>query len=392
MIPDPQEPYPQTSDSDASLDPSSLGASGKKVLVIDDSADILVVISEYLSMFGFTPYVAEDGRTGIQMAKQHHPDLIICDVTMPTMDGYETLTALRQDEATATIPFIFLSGAADKINMRKGMDLGADDYLTKPFTHKELMAAVNARLEKQAEVQRQSEKKLDELRGNISLALPHELRTPLNGIVGLAQILIEDYASLPPEEIFETASFIHESAMRLHRLIENFLVFSQIELMASESKKIELAGMASPVAVEEVVAELAQKIAKRFKREADSCLEVTPADVLIPQDNLSKIMEELVDNAFKFSESGTPVRVATEVADNRFHFTVTNLGRGMTAEQISRIGPHMQFDRQTYEQQGAGLGLVISKRLTELLSGQFVVVSRPGEQTTVRASFPLPGH
>ena len=275
----------------------------KKVLVIDDTSEIRMIISESLGLYGFNTLVAEDGLTGIDIAQKESPDLIICDVNMPNLDGYGTLTAIRQNDATATIPFIFLSGATEKLNMRRGMELGADDYLTKPFTHKELLAAVNTRLEKQAEVQRHSDKKLDELRGNITLALPHELRTPLNGIMGLASLLMEDYAVLPPEEILESAKYIHESALRLHRLIENFLVFSQIELMASESKKIETSNSIAPVKVDDVISELARSIASRYKRENDLQLKLEPAELLIPAENLKKIAEEIVDNAFKFSEA-----------------------------------------------------------------------------------------
>src|SRR6266571_3513440 len=232
------------------------GNGAKKVLVIDDTQDIRLIIAESLSLYGFKTLSAPDGTTGVELAKAELPDLIICDINMPNLDGYGTLTALRENEVTATIPFIFLSGATDKLNMRRGMELGADDYLTKPFTHKELMAAVNTRLEKQAEFQRHSDKKLDELRGNITLALPHELRTPLNGIMGLASLMMEDYATLPPEEVLESARYIHESALRLHRLIENFLVFSQLELMASEAKKIETLSAAGPLAVKKIVSEL----------------------------------------------------------------------------------------------------------------------------------------
>src|SRR5206468_9443720 len=131
-----------------------------KVLVIDDTAEIRLIISESLKIYGFTVLTAEDGVKGIEVAREDSPDLIICDINMPNLDGYATLTAIRQNESTATTPFVFLSGATDKPNVRRGMELGADDYLTKPFTHKELITAVNARLTKQAEVQRQSEKKL----------------------------------------------------------------------------------------------------------------------------------------------------------------------------------------------------------------------------------------
>lgn len=365
--------------------------SPKKVLVVDDTADIRMIITESLKLYGFDTLSAEDGLSAVEAAKKEVPDLIICDINMPNLDGYGTLTALRENDSTAAIPFIFLSGATDKINMRRGMELGADDYLTKPFTHKELMAAVNARLEKQAEADRRSEKKLDELRGNITLALPHELRTPLNGIMGLANIMIEDYASLPPEEVLESARYIHESALRLHRLIENFLVYSQIALMASEAKKIEMSTAQAPTAVENVLPSVIRAVAKRFQRDADLTLDLEPAKLFVTEENIKKIAEELVDNAFKFSTAGQPVVVRGEVNNHAYHLTILDHGRGLKPEQISKIGPHMQFERQTYEQQGAGLGLIISKRLTELLGGQFSIESQPGVETTVRVVIGIPG-
>jgi signal transduction histidine kinase len=376
--------------SSASATPAA-GTTGKKVLVIDDTEEIRIIISESLNLFGFSTLTAEDGSSGIEMARKNKPDLIICDINMPNVDGYATLTAVREDESTATIPFIFLSGASDKINMRRGMELGADDYLTKPFTHKELMAAVNARLEKQADLQRQSEKKLDELRGNITMALPHELRTPLNGILGLASIMIDDYANMPPSDVLESAKYIHESALRLHRLIENFLLHSQIELMASEKKKIETTSNSTPITVEQIIPELARKVAARFKRENDLVLEIASGVLLIPDDHFKKIVEELIDNAFKFSDNGKQVRVSNSMTDNNFLLSIADQGRGMSGEQISTIGPHMQFERKTFEQQGSGLGLIIAKRLTELLGGQFTIESNLGLGTTVRVSFAMVG-
>lgn len=265
--------------------------------------------------------------------------------------------------------------------------MGADDYLTKPFTHKELMAAVNTRLEKQAELQRQSDKKLDELRGNITMALPHELRTPLNGIMGLASLMIDDHASMPASEVLESAKFIHHSALRLHRLIENFLVYSQIQLMAHGSKRIEISDALPPIDTQEVITEVAKGVAKRHRREKDLDLVLAPASLFLPIDNFRKIIEELVDNAFKFSEEHRPVHLIVELAGNMFHLYVSDHGRGMTAEQIAKIGPHMQFDRKTFEQQGAGLGLVIAKSLTEMLGGEFSIQSKPGQETTVKISF-----
>jgi signal transduction histidine kinase len=370
----------------------ALNKKQKRVLVIDDTEEIRMIIGESLNIYGFETLTAENGETGIQIAQKNLPDLIICDINMPRIDGYETLKAIRHHEPTSTIPFIFLSGATERPNVRKGMELGADDYLTKPFTHKELMAAVNTRLEKQAELQRQSDKKLDELRGNITMALPHELRTPLNGIVGLANILIEDHGKLPPEEVLESAKYIYESAMRLHRLIENFLVFSQIELMGRESKRIEISDLTAPLDVHRFVREIATAVAARYKRESDLVIDLHETSLLIPEDNFRKIVEELVDNAFKFSENGKPVMIATEMKDHHFRMLISDRGRGMTPEQIAKIAPHTQFERKTFEQQGAGLGLIIAKRLTELLGGSLRIESKPGVETTIIVAFEMPGH
>jgi len=126
-----------------------------KILVIEDMTTLREEIMETLKFEGFEVLGAADGDLGVAMAKTTLPNLIICDIMMPKLDGYETLRALRSDPATATIPFIFLTAKAEKSNMRQGMDLGADDYLTKPFSTEELVGAIAARLQKHDEIQAQ---------------------------------------------------------------------------------------------------------------------------------------------------------------------------------------------------------------------------------------------
>jgi DNA-binding response OmpR family regulator len=191
----------------------------KKILVIEDTPAMRDLIVDTLTMENYECVAAEDGLSGVEAARQHHPDLVICDIHMPRMDGYGVLESIRSESAMSTMPFIFLSGAAERGNVRKGMELGADDYLTKPFTIQELIASVTAQFEKQATIQAHSDKRLEELRGNITMALPHELRTPLNGILGLTSMVIEDFSSMGEDEIKESLKFIHDSASRLHRLI-----------------------------------------------------------------------------------------------------------------------------------------------------------------------------
>src|SRR5215472_13496339 len=209
----------------------------RKILVIDDEEWLREMVQMALRQRGFDVVEAGDGASGIEVAKRELPDLVLCDVNMQKVDGYRTLSSLRSDATTASIPFILMTGLADTAGMRHGMELGADDYLPKPFTIENLYAAVEARLKKAQALREEAEKKLADLRDNISMMLPHELRTPLNGILAYGEILSSDAETLQPTEIVEMGQIIHESGKRLERLIENFLIYSQIELIGKDPQR-----------------------------------------------------------------------------------------------------------------------------------------------------------
>lgn len=360
-----------------------------KILVIEDETAIRENILELLEAQDFEAIGAENGRIGVRIATEQVPDLIVCDVMMPELDGYEVLEALRTNPLTVTIPFIFLTAKADKSDTRKGMELGADDYLTKPCRATELLRAVESRLEKQAAVDRQAQKKLDELRGNITHALPHELRTPLNGIIGLSNLLLDDLDSLELSEIREMVEQIQFSGDRLYRLIQNFLLYAELELVATQHERINALRSCQVSTVEELITNQALQQARAANREADLQLELQDSAVLIAANRLKKLVEELIDNAFKFSAPGTPVTIASKVTQNSFILSVSDQGRGMTAEQIAEIGAYMQFERKLYEQQGSGLGLSISKRIAELHGGNLTIESIPSQQTIVLVSLKI---
>src|SRR6266567_1614579 len=168
----------------------------KKILVIDDEEWLREMVQLALRQKGFEVVQAQNGAVGVELARTELPDLVLCDVNMERMDGYLTLSALRNDATTASIPFILMTGLADNAGMRHGMELGADDYLAKPFTIDALYAAVEARLKKVQRVRQEAERRLADLRDNLSLMLPHELRTPLNGIVAYGEILASEAATL----------------------------------------------------------------------------------------------------------------------------------------------------------------------------------------------------
>ena len=361
----------------------------KKVLVVDDDPAVRSLTGKLLQSRGYQTLSAEDGQEGLELARKYLPDLIICDIHMPNLDGYQTLAALQKDPMTAAIPFIFLTAVAGPEEVRYATGLGADDYLTKPFTVKDLVNAVNTRLAKKAAMQRLSDKRLEELRSNIDTALPHELLTPLNGILGMASLLGDEESAPQPHEVRDFARSIQHSALRLHALIENFIMYSGLELIASDPKKI--AGLRTGIScpTKEAIAKVARNLAEAALRPEDLLLMIEEAEVVIHPDYLKKAAEELIETAFKFSVAGRLVRVSTSTVDRQVVLTVADEGRGMTAEQIAGIGAHMQFERRFYEQQGAGLGLIIARRIAELHGGDLRIESAPGQFTQVQLVLPL---
>ncbi|HEX4343802.1 MAG TPA: hybrid sensor histidine kinase/response regulator [Verrucomicrobiae bacterium] len=362
----------------------------KKILVIDDEAWLREMMLLALSQRGFEVIEAGDGEVGIERARKDLPDLILCDVNMERVDGYQTLSTLRNDAGTASIPFILMTGLADQAGMRQGMELGADDYLSKPFTIDGLYAAVDARLKKLQVVRQEAEKKLADLRDNISMMLPHELRTPLNGILAYGEILMADSGSLQPNEIAEMGQVISESGKRLQRLIENFVIYTQIELLAADPRHQASLARKSTVCADNFIEERLRNLAANMRRPEDLALDLASVAVPMSEDYLGKVVDELVQNAFKFSKPGTKVSVSLYDMANSVTLIVTDEGRGFSSDQISRIGAYMQFDRKMQEQQGSGLGLAIAKRLTELHGGTLTIQSDKGANTNITVKLPKP--
>jgi len=363
----------------------------KKILVIDDEEWLREMVQLALRQKGFDVVEAENGAVGIEIARKELPDLILCDVNMERVDGYLTLSALRNEPTTASIPFILMTGMADSAGMRHGMELGADDYLPKPFAIDALYAAVDARLKKAQALRQEAEKKLADLRDNISMMLPHELRTPLNGILAYGEILTTDAPTLQPGEIAEMGQVIYHSGKRLERLIENFLIYAQIELLSADPKKAQALIKKQTLSAAKLIEDRARQQAQAVNRASDLVLELTDRPLPISEEYIAKIVDEVVQNAFKFSQPGSPVRVALADAPPGSAISVTDRGRGFSTEHVTKVGAYMQFDRKLQEQQGLGLGLIIAKRLSELHGGTLTIQSDPEGGTTVIVKLPNPG-
>jgi two-component system, sensor histidine kinase and response regulator len=361
------------------------------ILVIEDEPQIRHNLQEILNLWRFETNVAPNGLIGIDMAQQILPDLIICDITMPELDGHDVIRILRQDETTANIPFIFLTALGETAQRRQGMELGAADYLTKPFKPEELKQAVKTQLRKRENIAAANDRKLNLLRSNINLSLPHELHTPLNGIIGSAEFLIRDHELMPLDDRLELAHQIRNSALRLYDLTRDFLLYAELEMIASSpdrAKAIERNRKQANLPCR-IVTSIAEKLARQYSRSADLYVEIQNHPIPMGEPKFSKMMEKLIDNAFKFSVAGSPVQIVGRCVDDTYYLNVIDMGCGMDATQIDQIGAYMQFDRQRYGQSGTGLGLAIAKHLIELHGGEMSIRSLVNQETIVHLTLPV---
>jgi two-component system, sensor histidine kinase and response regulator len=359
-----------------------------RILIVDDEESVRKFLIDTLRFAGYDTISAADGAIGLKMAEQTLPDLIISDINMPHMDGYAMMEELRNFPQTSIIPIILLTIEDGYQSIRRGMVRGADDYLPKPVSPGDVLAAVQTQLQKRAMIADKHDTNLHVLRRNIVYALPHELRTPLSIIMGYAELLQMGYKTTSADDVLELSQSILSAGQRLQRLVENYLVYAQLEVIFSDPDERQAARNHLVKDASAIIAAAARGKAESHSRLNDLKLDVSGKSLQISQDNLNKIVSEVADNAFKFSRPDTPVEIQTVEKDKTFMISIHDYGRGMNAEQVKLVGAYMQFGRALFEQQGIGLGLVIAQRLAHLHDGVFTIDSQPNDGTLVTIRFP----
>jgi two-component system sensor histidine kinase/response regulator len=362
----------------------------KRILVIEDERDVRNNILELLSAEGYEATGASEGEEGFRLAWEKLPDLIICDIRMPGMDGYGVLARLRKEPRTITIPFLYLTALHERQDMRKGMQLGADDFITKPFSREELLDAVQARLEKHTALVDHVQKRITEMRTYLVRSLPYELLTPLSSVLGFSELIIDNLNHMSTDQVRDIAQDIHNSGMRLMRLVQNYILLTDLEIIISDPTKIDELRESKIQSARTIITEISLSKALHDGRENDLKIVIEESTIRISEISLQKIVEELLDNAFHYSVVGSLVEVKGYANANESHFRleVMDHGQGMSTQLIQAVSNGMHYERIVYEQHGIGMGLVIVKRLVELYGGSVNIQSDIGFWTTVEIILP----
>ncbi|MCC5626973.1 hybrid sensor histidine kinase/response regulator [Nostoc sphaeroides CHAB 2801] len=368
------------------------------ILVVDDQPDNFDVIEAILSNQNYLLHYAASGEEAIASLNLFQPDVILLDVMMPGTDGIEVCQQIKAIPKWQPVPIIMVTALTAKEDLARCLKSGAEDFISKPVNAVELRARIHSmlrikqqydKIQNLSNIQASSikvlETTLNELRGNLASALPHELNTPLNGIVGIISLLMEDIDGMNIAEILELLELADQSARRLEKITKQLLIYLEIEL-STHQQQIEPQSTDFSMAA---IAAALESHAQSVNRSDDLIFAIEEAKVSISDRYLAIILHELVDNALKFSQTGTAIKISSQVVAGMLNVYIHDMGRGMTAEQISKIGAFMQFERKSYEQQGIGMGLKLVKKIAELCGGQFSISSIYQQETTVHIALPI---
>jgi signal transduction histidine kinase len=362
-----------------------------RILVIEDEKNIRENIQELLEAKFYNVRVASNGKQGVLEAIDFRPHLIVCDVMMPKMDGYKVLEYVRKTALVQNTPFIFLTARVDKSDIRQGMDLGADDYITKPFTTKELVRAIETRLKRQEKIIAQYQKVKHELDTTVFAAYYHEFNTPLHGILGGLNLLLHARDTFSEKQTQDLLASIQKSGLRLNHSLANLMLFEEIKRAEVYTELLSMFshGEAKSNWPHKVKNELVTMSKEIYNRSADLEMNIEPTEIKINPEYLQRLILELVDNALKFSKQGNKVQVIGRREDDEYTIEVIDTGRGFTLESLDDIAPFKQFNRKKFEQQGLGIGLYLVKRIVDFNQGELKIISLEGEGTRVVINLPL---
>lgn len=370
------------------------------ILIVDDTPLYLDLLFQHLSQSGYEVLVAPDGKTALQQAEQAQPDIILLDVMMPEMDGFETCKQLKARPATRDIPVIFMTALANLENKVKAFTMGAVDYVTKPFELREVLARIDIhltlkRLQRNLEgeiaerrkVEEQLRQYTSELQDQnaeldaFSHTVAHNLKNSLQALAGIAQLLALDYAIMPREDMKKYLEIIARSGRKSINIIDELLVLASVRQQEIEPEPLNMA---------KIVNEAHQRVlhlAEEFK-----------AQITIPESwpqarGYSPWVEEVwvnyLSNAIIYGGEPPIIVLGSTPEQNMVRFWISDNGRGISPEAQSQLfAPFTQLSEVSIK--GHGLGLSIVRRIVNKLGGEVAVHSKgiPGKGSIF--SFTLP--
>ena len=347
----------------------------QRILVVDDDRSIVKVLCSYLEQSGYQTLSAYDGEMALHQLRRERPDLVILDLMMPKRDGWEVTQMVRGDKTLASTPIIMLTARVEDTDKIVGLELGADDYITKPFDHRELLARISAIFNRyhkgQEDMRRKMDDQISQFQKEISHNVSHELRTPLAQILlALDMVLRDKYDS--PEDLRQFMEIALSQSRKLNGIIDDLIFISNYD-------RGEVSTLRQKINIELDFSEVIQTVRLQYAdKNLKTKVNIAP-DVIIhaPRREFRQAVYHLVDNAAKFSLPLTNILIDLNCnGAGGFILTITDYGIGIppefTEEVFKRYFQISQGDRRAYS--GLGVGLTISRIFSQSLGGDTMLL------------------
>ncbi len=352
----------------------------KNILVVDDNATNLRLLVNILSSAGYVVRPARSGTIALASIYAALPDLILLDVMMPEMDGYEVCRRLKEDEHTRDIPVIFISALNDLEEKVKSFALGAVDYIPKPFHAEEVLARIHTHLT----IRQLQNDLMDQIAELDAFAhtVAHDLKSPLALVTGFADLLIEDNAALTPEQQLLYLDKIQKAGRKAVNIIDELLLLASVH-----RQDVQL----TPINMAQVLLQAQDRLYGEFHEDTEIVQPEKWPEALGYAPWLEEVWVNYLSNALKYG--GRPLRLvlgAEPLADGQIRFWIRDNGPGISAQQQNSL--FTEFVRISESKgEGYGLGLSIVRRIIEKLSGRVGVVSQEGEGSEFYFTLPAGG-
>ena len=358
------------------------------ILIVDDVPTNVMLVQAILKKEGYSLLTAENGAKALQIAQDKHPNLILLDIMMPEMDGYEVLQRLKSNPDTNDIPVIIMSALNDMPSIVKGYQLGATEYVTKPFQRDELIKRIYHRFELYSieRIKRELEAAI-ESRDMLYGLISHDLRTPL----GSMKMMNNSVLKLIDKEkvggdVYEMLLLMNKTSEETFQLLDNLTKWSKFSQNKSRlhKQKTDINGL-----IESIIT-LYNPIAE-LKHVTISAPDINvPLAGLVDVDMLKTVVRNLLSNAIKFSFEGGVVTISTRTEDNNMFFSIKDAGKGIKEEDKEKLLSRDYFSTfGTNNEHGSGLGLMICKAFVEMHGGRFGFKSDEGKGTTFSFSLKI---
>lgn len=361
------------------------------VLIVDDNSNNVKIIAITLRPLNYKLVIATSGQGAIEMVEKTRPDLVLLDVMMPGMDGYETCEIIKSKKENENLPIIFLTALNDQANVIKGFESGGVDYITKPFNKEELISRVRTHLElkfTRDELEKTSEYlySLNSVKDKMFSVIGHDLRSPLGSVKMTLEYLSETLDELPPEELKSTFDILLKTTDEVFSLLENLLGWakSQSGNISINKENIDLVDLGYNVY-------LLNKGNLKLKN-IDFKLNIEPgATIYADLNTVTTIFRNLLSNAIKFTPNGGTISITSKEKDDFVIIEFKDSGVGIPAENIAKLFDSTQHITTygTNREAGSGLGLNLCHDFTLKNDGELWVESVVGKGTSFFLKLPV---